>query len=211
MINTAKNIDTVSDQELSIFQASSSYVRSGLKTMKKYRLGIWNEHSKYYFYNTIQKTGDVWDDEWVGPNAKFNIAVDKKRTVHITGLYDLFADQGESISVIINDILLYEYSLTSEKNDFSFSLPEMFSGEVLIKSSFSFAAPSPDIRELSFLMTSISLEDYFNDDSVKTIQHTKTSQHRFLDDDTKLSDRLVFGSKNRVINKIAGKFESNVS
>ena len=48
MIQLALDIDDASDEELAIFQAPAENVRSGIATMKKYRLGLWNARSAYY-------------------------------------------------------------------------------------------------------------------------------------------------------------------
>ena len=48
MIRLALDIDNASDDELVVFQASASDVRSGIAAMKKYKLCLWAENSKYY-------------------------------------------------------------------------------------------------------------------------------------------------------------------
>ncbi len=171
MIHLALNIDRVADSELSVFQSAPGNVRSGIQAMKRYNLCLWNERSKYYqtTFETVKllERKGIYDDGWIAPDAVYSVLTDHETMVRLEGYYPYFVNNWERIIILLNEQEVEDYLLESQS--FTIDIPVETQSEYTleIRSSFSHVTP-PDTRELSFLLTDISL---LENDTTETFQN----------------------------------------
>lgn len=108
---------------------------------------------------TTLETADIQygihPDGWVEPEAKLQIAAGDEGSIHLKGYYNQEITGNEIISVYQGENLLAEYVISGPDIEFDIPCEPNSAVELTIKSNFSFQADPPDIRELSFILSSL--------------------------------------------------------
>lgn len=97
----------------------------------------------------------IYEDGWVAPETKLQIATGSTGVISLTGTYTQAIKGNEVISVYQNGELVLEYPVTEKNIEMQISCTPNTVAQLTLRCNFSFAAEPPDIRELSFLILSL--------------------------------------------------------
>lgn len=93
-------------------------------------------------------------DGWIEKNASFDIVAKMSSKITILGYYPGVITGNEKISILVNDILQSEYTLTNSDIDIKFDIPVGEMANVKLISNFEMNAKG-DSRELAFVVNDI--------------------------------------------------------
>lgn len=97
----------------------------------------------------------IQQDGWVEPEAKLQITAGVEGSIHLKGYYNQEITGKEVISVYQGENLLAEHVISGQDIEFDIPCAPNTTIELTIKSNFSFQADPPDVRELSFILSSL--------------------------------------------------------
>jgi len=157
------DIDNIPDDKLGAFQANNpDMVRSGVILMKKYKLGVFNDNNLVLYNNYIGSTlntakiiNGIYEDGWIEKEAQFKIKTGDIGKIIINGYYPRPVTGNETINIYIDDKL--NQSIKIEEESFIIEIDTKINSiaNVKIINTFDFSANEPDIRRLSFILSSV--------------------------------------------------------
>lgn len=159
LIDMLLNLENKTDDELVVFQAGKpDYVRHGALLMKKYHLGVFSE--KYINELNSKEIPEeiingIYEDGWIEKKAQFKVRTGREGMIVLTGYYPYEITGNETGMVYIEGQFAKEFIIS--ENNFVIDLKTMANSDVtiLIENDFDFKANSPDVRRLSFIISSI--------------------------------------------------------
>lgn len=162
------DITLATDAQIAATQATNREVfENGVNIMKKYDLGVFrnlpsDEQRKQYdeqkignTLTSIKKIDGFNSDGWVSKKVNFDIRSKKSAAITILGYYPGIITGNEKISILVNDTVQSEYTLTDSNIEMKLDIPLDEIANVKLISNFEMDAKG-DSRELAFVMTSVS-------------------------------------------------------
>lgn len=154
-----KNASILDDYELEICQAEPHYVRDAVQFLKLNQFSIFSniENKNPNAYENATLLSGLWEDGWVSKFGELITTTDICGKIHIEGYIPFELPDGSNIVISVNNEVCDIIQVSQGQFSAEITTQAQMDVQLSFRSNFEFISP-PDVRNLSFLITSLTCE-----------------------------------------------------
>lgn len=157
-IEYMKDIDSLNDEQLTIFQDTPENIRSVIPMMEQYHLGVFRNDVKTEIpMGTYRTIIGAYDDGWVSPECQFEVHSGEQGIIKVIGYIPGDNIIGEQIIFKYNEEEILQHTISSENLEVELHVPQNTIGTLEIISAFTQNNTNGDIRTLSFILNELKI------------------------------------------------------